>query len=279
MNLRVDEAGRQQALLTAIAAAGDGSVLPRAGADVPGARQLARGLAIYRANAAMVAERALAARHPLLQQMLGEEPLALLARALWHAHPPRRGDLAQWGQELPAFIEAESQLDAWPWLADVARLELALGACESAADAALEAGTVPLLAELDPAELRIELMPSLQLLHSDWPLCEIVAAHAPALDAAARESALAALSELLQQRSAAPHCVLVARRGWRAEALELTTTDGRWMSALQRGLALDAALAEAGDAFDFSAWLARALQAGWFRRVLPAAGSPTDQGD
>jgi hypothetical protein len=273
MSLRIDEAGRQQALLKAIAGAAADS------AAVPGARQLARGLAIYRANAAMVAERMLAARHPLLLQMLGDEPLALLARALWQAQPPRRGDIAQWGHGLPAFIEAEPQLAAWPWLADVARLELALAACESAADAVLEAGTVNLLAEFAPADLRIELVPSLQLLHSDWPLCEIVAAHAPALDVAARESALAALSERLQNRGAAPCCVLVARCGWRAEALELDASDGRWTVALQRGLALDAALAEAGDDFDFSAWLSRALQAGWFRRVLPAAGTSTDQGD
>lgn len=275
MNPQVDEAGRQRALLTAIA----GSADTDRNAVVPGALQLARGLSIYRANAAMVAERVLVARHPLLLQMLGDESLALLARALWRAQPPRRGDIAQWGHGLPAFIEAEPQLAAWPWLADVARLELALAACESAADAVLEAGTVNLLAERDPADLRIELMPSLQLLHSAWPLGAIVAAHAPTLAAAPRAAALAALSVQLQTRAAAPRCVLVARRGWRAEALELSPPDARWMSALRRGLALDAALSAAGDEFDISAWLARALQAGWFRCVLATAGPSIDQGD
>lgn len=260
MSAVASEATRQQALLAAIAAAPGAS-------PVPGAVQLARGLAIYRTNAALLAERALAARHPLLLQMLGEEPLALLARALWQAHPPRRGDVAQWGHELPAFIEAQADLAPWPWLADVARFELLRAACESAADAVLEAGTVQLLAEFDPLELHLELMPSLQLMRSDWPLGEIIAAHSPALDAAARSVALAALDESLSAPRAGPEYLVIARDGWRAEPTPVAPADWRWMDALRRGLALDRALAEAGDEFDVSAWLGRALQAGWFRRV------------
>jgi Putative DNA-binding domain len=261
MSAVATEATRQQALLAAIAGA------PGAG-PVPGAIQLARGLAIYRANAALLAERALAARHPLLLQMLGDEPLALLARALWQAHPPRRGDVAQWGHELPAFIEAQADLAPWPWLADVARFELLRADCEAAADAVLEAGTVQLLAELDPAELHLELMPALRLMRSDWPLCEIVAAHAPSLDAAARSAALAALDERIGAwPRAEPEYLVVARQGWRAEPASVASADWRWMDALRRGLALDRALAEAGDDFDVGAWLGRALQSGWFRRV------------
>ncbi|MEN9544151.1 MAG: hypothetical protein RLZZ598_984, partial [Pseudomonadota bacterium] len=187
MSTVMAEARRQQALLAAIL-----SAEPVPGGD-GGAAPLARGLAVYRANAGMVAERALAARHPLLQQMLGDEGLMLLARGLWRAHPPRRGDLAQWGLDLPEFIEAQAEFGPWPWLADVARLELAIAESESAADESPDTRSLQLLAEHAPDALRVDLAPSLRLLQSAWPLLELRAAHAPGIDAATQEAALAAV--------------------------------------------------------------------------------------
>ncbi|RZT97933.1 DNA-binding domain-containing protein [Rivibacter subsaxonicus] len=263
MTAAMSEARRQQAVLAAILGAEPALVV------AGGAAALARGLAVYRTNAGMVAERALAARHPLLQQMLGDEGLVALARGLWRAHPPRRGDLAQWGHELPDLIECQAEFEPWPWLADVARLELAIAEAEAAADAPLETQSLQLLAEHAPDALCIDLAPSLRLLQSAWPLLELQAAHAPGIDAAAQEAALAAVRLAVDERRRRPRPqhILIAREGWRAMPVELDAPTWRWLAALQQGLALDAALAAAGADFDVGAWLAQALSQGHLWRV------------
>ena len=95
-------AAQQQTLLKTLfeASARNAINLIAAYADSTGAR----GLKVYQTNGHMLAERALQAAYPVVVQLIGEESLAGLARAFWHAHPPQRGDLAQWGAELPEFV-------------------------------------------------------------------------------------------------------------------------------------------------------------------------------
>ncbi|MBA4175071.1 MAG: hypothetical protein C0505_00690 [Leptothrix sp. (in: Bacteria)] len=95
----------------------------------------ARGLAAYRANAGALAERALAAAYPTLQQLLGADSLAGLARHFWHRHPPQAGDIARGGADLADFIAAAPALADEPYLADLARLEWAVHCAATAADA------------------------------------------------------------------------------------------------------------------------------------------------
>ena len=107
-------------------------------------------LAAYRGNASAIAERALASAFPTVQQLLGDESFALLARALWHHAPPQRGDLACWGDALPGWIERDAQLADEPYLADVARVDWAVHTIEQAADVEPPAAGLALLAEHDP---------------------------------------------------------------------------------------------------------------------------------
>jgi hypothetical protein len=264
---RLREAQRQSALLAALFGA---EPSPDAVLAEQGERRR-RGLAAYRANAATLAERALAASYPTLQHLVGAEDFAALARALWRQHPPRRGDLAQWGCELPEFIETERSLDPWPYLADCARLDAAVARCEAAADAALERDTLALLAEHAPERLRLVLLPCIQLLRSGWPIATLHAAHRTADDDDAIERARVALA--LRQGEA----VLVARAGWRAEPCVLDDASWRWCAALAAGASLATALAAAGDGFDFQAWLLRALQQGWLLRAEPISDPHHDE--
>lgn len=250
------EARRQQALMAA---------LSRPSAAPPGLRgppaRAERGLAAYRANADALADRALAAACPTLQAMLGAEDFAQLAREFWHAQPPERGDIGEWGHSLPAWIEVHPGLHAWPWLADSARLDLALHACERAADAAFDAESLALLASGDLAALRLVLRPGLQLIVAAWPVATIHAAH--------RADAPAQAFDRVRNALAGRHAetVLVARGGWRAEVHVIDTATASWTQSLLEGTSLDLALQRAGDAFDFAAWLARALQHGWMKGV------------
>lgn len=270
---RALEAGRQSALLDALFSAR----APAAGA-LTGLREsgerLQRGLGAYRANGSSIAERALAAAYPTLHALVGSEDAAALARALWRSVPPTRGDLAQWGRELPEFIEAQRSLDPWPYLADCARLDAALQRCEAAADTEIERDTLALLAEHPPEALRLWLLPSVQLLASDWPVASLHAAQQPDAPAEALERADAAVTLRRGER------VVVARAGWRARTCVVDAACLAWMRALQQGRSLAEALARAGAGFDVNAWLVQALQQGWlWKAEALASGDPRPDDD
>ena len=232
--------------------------------------RLGRGLAAYRANAATIAARSLVAAYPTLHALVGEDDFAALARALWRHSPPIRGDLAQWGGDLAEFIEAERDLDPWPYLADCARLDALVMRCESAADAVLERDSLALLAERAPDELRLCLLPSVQLLSSAWPVASVHAAHRQGVHGDDERTASAAVAFAAARRAldaGRGEAVLVARSGWRAVVHVVDPCDFAWMQSLQRGDPLADALAAAGDAFDFNAWLMRSLQQAWLWRA------------
>lgn len=137
----------------------------------------ARGLKAYKFNAQAVAERALQAAYPVLTQLLGAQSMQALARAFWHAHPPVRGDLAQWGGALPELVRASKQLADEPYLADVARVEWALHSGASAADGVADDASLALLTQVDMGEVQLRLAPGCAVLQSLWPVVSLVNAH------------------------------------------------------------------------------------------------------
>ncbi|HEX3141524.1 MAG TPA: putative DNA-binding domain-containing protein [Rhizobacter sp.] len=257
------EAERQRALTAALL--GQTEALSQIGLAHSGAR-IERGLEAYRANAAASAERALASAFPTVQALMGEESFATLAQAFWHAQPPVRGDLACFGESLPAFIADSEQLADVPYLADSARLDWLLAQAERAADETPELATLNLLAELDAPLLHLALMPGVALLSSPHPVVSVWLAHQPGDEAeahrtAAREALAAGTGE---------HA-LVWRFGWRARAMAVPAETARWTFGLLRGDNLAVALEHAGSGFEFEPWLVQALQHGWVARAARAA--------
>jgi hypothetical protein len=261
------EARRQQQLLAALSRRGEPPALRE-----PGSRA-ERGLAAYRANASALAERALAAACPTVQAMMGEDDFAALARAFWRDHPPQRGDLGEWGGELPGWIATQPGLAEWPWLADSAGLDLAVHGCERAADAVPDLATLALLGEADPADIELQLMPGMVVLVSSFPIATIHAAHrsqAPEAFAPVRAALAAGQGE----------AVCVSREGWRAVVHGLAAGEAVFMLALLRGASLAAELEEADEDVDFGAWLQRAITLSWLkgvaRRIDSAVSHPTE---
>lgn len=257
----MDEAQRQQALLRALSGAG----IDAAGLREHGAR-VARGLEAYRANAEEIADRALAAAFATVRAMVGPDDFKRLARGFWHAHPPRRGDLGEWGDTFPDWLHAQAGLAAWPYLADCARLDLALHRSERAANPALDAASLALLESTDPVRLHLQLVPGTALLRSAWPVIGIHRAHQ--LEGAAADQAFAAVRAAIAAQLGDD--ALVVREGWRAVAHPLTDIEARWTHSLLTGANLDAALAAAGAPFDFSAWLQTAIRRQWLKGVVAA---------
>ena len=258
------EALRQQALLAAFMAPPGHVVVPLLRES---GERAARGIEAYRANAEALAERALGAVFGTVQAMVGDEDFAHLAIDFWRAHPPVRGDMGEWGDAFPAWLAAHPAMAPWPYLGDCAHLDLALHRNERAADAVFEAASLALLETTDPDRLHLLLMPGTELLRSAWPIGTIHQAHDAADDRS--ELAFDAVRHALDPPRA--EAVLVVREGWRAVVHVLGGDAADWTEGLLRGHSLEAALAAAGEGFDFASWLGTALRHGWLKGAVVSA--------
>jgi hypothetical protein len=252
------EALRQQMLVRALWRDAPAGVLSGWLTD---ALQPARGLAAYRANGGASAERALAAAFPTIEQLVGAESFAALARAFWHANPPLRGDLAQFGDALPAFIAGSASLADEPYLPDSARLDWAVHCAEHAADAGGAPAGLERLAQHDPARLALRLQPGTSLVSSPHPIATVWQAHRS--DAADRFAPVRAAFTAGDGEHA-----LVWREEWRARVEAVSPPDAAFTRALLEGASLAGALQAAGDGFDFEPWLLQSLRE---RRIAGAA--------
>jgi Putative DNA-binding domain len=233
----------------------------------PARASVSQGVAAYRGNAGALAERALGSAYPTLAALIGAESFAALARHFWHEHPPVRGDVAEWGQALPAFIADSEQLASEPYLADSARLDWAVHAATRAADVpgawppALEA-----LASTDASQLRLQLAAGAAVVASRWPIVSLWRAHhagepvdnvRAAFAAAREESAFVCRDE---------------RHAIHVEALD--AHDMTFTTAVTQGRSLAAALDDAGADFRFDRWLERALRSRWLISLLITPSTP-----
>ncbi len=266
------EALRQQMLLRALWADARPGVVVGWLRDAP--PRAARGLQAYRANAGALAERALTAAYPTVALLVGEESFAALARALWYAKPPQRGDIGNWGEGLAGFIAASPQLADEPYLADVARLDWAVHSAEQAAEGGPASG-LERLAEADPGHVLLRLAEGLALCRSAHPVASIWQAHR-----STDEDRFAGVREAFA--SGQGENALIWRVGFKAVVQALPEADARFMQALLDGQALAAALDAAGAEFAFDRWLLQALQDGWLRSVeihTPVTQASPSQGN
>ena len=217
-----------------------------------------RGLQVYQSNRAVLAERTLASTYPVIAQLIGVESFEPLARHFWQQHPPQRGDMGQWGAQLPEFLASVRQLVDEPFLSDVAHVEWALHRAASAPDAVLDAASFALLALAEAAPpVSLRFSPGAMTRASAYPVVSIINAHLqgqPTLDDAA------SLLRLGQGEKA-----LVWRQGFKPRTRTLSAAEYQLIAAMQNGLSLDAALGQAislDSAFDFNTWLSQAVQTG-----------------
>jgi hypothetical protein len=262
------EAQRQRLLLAALWRDLPSDVLD-AWLGSPGEATVTQGLAAYRANAGAIAERALAGAFPTVAALVGAESFAGLARALWQQHPPARGDLGEWGAELPDFIAASGSLASEPYLADSARLDWLVHRASRAADGPALAPALDALGQLPPEGLRLTLRPGCALLSSAWPVAAIWQAHQRQDDE--RFSAVRAAFDAGHGQHA-----WVRRDGFAVEVDTIDAVSARFNAALLSGVSLAAALDAASDRFAFDQWLVQALRQRWLVDIqpLPTATPP-----
>ena len=162
----------------------DPGLPPPAGLLAPDGGPIGRRFAVHRATTGFALIGALAGRFPATERLLGTGTFADLARAFLGVDRPRTAVLLDWGEALPDFIETLPDLAEWPYLADVARLEVAWARAHHAAEA-VSIGLAD-LACVTPAmlaEARIVLHPSAGLFASPFPVATLWARQQAEADA------------------------------------------------------------------------------------------------
>lgn len=232
----------------------DPGMVPPRGLRAWNGSDVARRFAVHRNNVVGSLVQALAEGFPVVQALVGPEFFGALAAEFVRRQPPRSPVMADYGAELPEFIERFAPARSLPYLADVARLERArLEACH-AADAALLCAADVAGALADPeriGELRLRLHPAARLVVSPHPIVSLWAAHQG-------EGALADVD--LRQAEAA----LVLRPLFDVLVVRCDPGTARFVACLQEGATLGPAAAQAAGCagFDLAATLSLLLAHG-----------------
>lgn len=133
---------------------------------------------VYRNNVIVSLTDALGESFPAIKALLGEDYFKALARAFVMDHPPVSPVLIWYGEDFPDFVEAFPPLEAYPYLADVARVEWAwLQAYHAADDDPLDPSALGALPPDAIGDTRFVKHPAAQVLSSDWPVWDLLRAN------------------------------------------------------------------------------------------------------
>ncbi len=139
-----------------------------------GCRPAGRRFSVYRNNVVVGLSDVLVSGFPVLAKLLGEEFFRAMAAAFVRRHPPRSPVLMRYGEEMPDFLAEFPPVRGYPYLPDVARLELALRTSYHAADAEpVAAESIQGMSESEIEGARLELSPAVSQLRSAYPVCSI----------------------------------------------------------------------------------------------------------
>ena len=216
-------------------------------------RVIEQRLAIYRANVAAAATKALGAAYPVLQQVVGDAFFDGLARAYQRVVPSTSGDLYDYGGAFAGFVAEFPHTQSLPYLPDLARLEWAVHRAYGAADA--EAWDRQALAQVAPAQqsaIRLDLASGTAIVDSNFPIVRVWLIHQSNFEGEFCVDWLV------------PECALVAREGFRVVVSALGAGDAAFVASSLAGAALGAsaetALA-ADSGFDLGHLLGRLMTA------------------
>lgn len=148
--------------------------------DLPDIFKHASGLSVskrfdvYRNNVRSSLIDALRQTFPIIERLVGLDYFKAIAKIFVDDNLPLRGTLIGYGTGFPEFLERREELDSFPYLGDVARLELAwLGAYHAADVRPLSGADFSCVTPENAGELTLELHPSVHLLSPKLPIYEI----------------------------------------------------------------------------------------------------------
>lgn len=216
-------------------------------------------LGVYPMAWRMNAFRALSITYPTVLSLLGDDTFHVLIAMYVKQHPVDQSDWGRWGRSLPAWLAQQAELDAYPYLPDVAKLDWLCHTNERASDGQLDMASLMSLGTQPLHQVFLRLAGGVQVMSSVYPIFEIWMGHHAAKHERAdwMNQAHRALAKDL------PQFVLVHRQPWRAMPSLITRSEHVFLSAVMSGLTLEHALDLASPfAFDFVPWLSHAVQRG-----------------
>lgn len=141
------------------------------GLMAPAGAGLEKRYAVYRNNVTSSLIDALEDGFPVCREILGERYFRAFAAEFVRSAPPVSPILSLYGDKLPHFIAGFPPLAKMPWLADIAKVELARREANDALDSTADAAAT--LAAAHPEQypqLVPHLHPSTRWVTSNWPL-------------------------------------------------------------------------------------------------------------
>jgi hypothetical protein len=222
-----------------------------------------RRLAIYRHNLFGSLTEALSAVYPTVAALVGDGFFRYAAHDYIVAHPSRSGNLHEFGEMLPQFLEGFQPARSLPYLADSARLDWAWHAVfhtDSAAcpDALSVLTRIAALSDAQRLALHLRWQPAARLVVSPYPILRIWQVHqAPMADDDGAQS--------LVDFDAGGQAVLVAQRSGDITVERLAPAEHALLDTLSRRGTLGDAVASAlafDSEFDVGSAIARHLCVG-----------------
>lgn len=197
---------------------------------------------VYRNNVIASLCEALEQSFPAVETLLGEDYFKALARAFVAAHPPSSPVLMWYGAEFGDFIERFPPLQAYPYLADVARAEWAWLEAYHAADAVpLDPAEIGAVAPDEVGNIRFTKHPASRVFRSAWPVWDLARAN--------RFDPQADIAIDLEQ----PQSVLITRPEFEVQLMLLRPGGDVFVTSLFDGATLaEAAAAASGHSEEFS---------------------------
>jgi uncharacterized protein len=210
-----------------------------------------RRLAIYKANVAAAATKALTAAYPVARQLVGEEFFGGLAREYLRAFPSSSGDLFDFGDEFAGFLRSFPHTQSLPYLPDLARLEWRVHRAYGARDAErFDVSALSQVSDEQQGAICFQWAAGTALVVSPYPIAQLWRIHQPGFDGD------------FEVDWSVGEFACVAREGFDVVVSAIDAADAAFIDASLAGAALglscEAAIAVA-PAFDPAALLQRAI--------------------
>jgi hypothetical protein len=209
------------------------------------ARPAGRRYGVYRNNVTVSLREALADGFPSLVSLIGRENFDHVARAYLRQSPPTSPLMMHYGARMPDFVATLEQLKHLPYLADVARIDVAMRQSYHAADSrGIDPAALQALTEEALLATRFRFAPSMILVRSRYPIGSI---WHYTLRSGPKPKGIA-------------EDVLILRAEYDPEPVILGPGAADVVAAWQEGTPFGAAIEAADDAFDLAALLNVLLQ-------------------
>jgi hypothetical protein len=225
------------------------------------------GMEIYRHNLKATATQALAISFPTVHTLIGEDLFSFATERLLLQNPPQHGDWGLWGYGFADVLQELPQLDDYPYVADCARLDLAIHQIEKRKNPVFDAASAHLLTDIELDDLYIQPSDTVLTLASDYPIIELWHIH--------YSDSSEQYTERFKERIAETgfrQYALVYRPNYKAQIQELERSEYQWFNLLMEGKSIGHAL-DLIDTEDFrlEQWLPRAIEKNCIERFYQKA--------